>query len=67
MDFLRKIAGLQHIIHHAGLPLASSLCSVQGNMQVQSSLVRVVTVDKEVGHENLDAGYTERLALIVKK
>jgi len=36
-------------IHHAGLPPTSSLWLVQSNFQVQSSLSRAVTVDREVG------------------
>jgi len=36
-------------LHHAGLPPASSLRSVQCKLQVQSSLARAVTVDSEVG------------------
>jgi len=35
-------------MNHAGLPPASSLWSVQRNLQVQSSLARAVTVDNEV-------------------
>jgi len=35
-------------IHHAGLPPASSLWSVQRNLQVQCSRERAVTVDSEL-------------------